>query len=108
MPQLIGLAEAISALREEITGAATAGAAETLKFEVGPIELNLEMVVEKEAKAGAKVKFSIFGWGGDATAEGKVSDSRTIKVKLTLTPSGLGGSTGKTLVGDKEPAADQE
>ena len=97
---LIPLAEAISALRSELAIATAQAKGQALRFDVGPIELELHMVVEREATAEGKLQFKIFGWGADAGGGVTASDQRTQKVKLTLTPVAAGG--GKLQVSDEE------
>jgi hypothetical protein len=83
---LIPLADAIAALREQLNRAREAGEHEALRFEVGPIEVEFKGVVEREGSVGGKVGFKIFGFGSEATAAGKLGDARTQTVKITLTP----------------------
>jgi hypothetical protein len=98
---LIPLSEAIAALRKELTTAAAASQNEALRFTVGPVELELNLVVQREVEADGKLQFKIFGWGAEAGASGKLSDERSQKMKLTLTPVLAGG--GAVKVGDEEP-----
>jgi hypothetical protein len=53
-----------------------------LRFELGPVELELTVGVDKEAKPGAKVRF----WVVELGAEAKLGSSTTQKIKLTLDP----------------------
>ena len=105
---LIPLAEAVAALRSELGTAMKAGKGETLRFQLGPIELELNLVVSREASAEGKLAFKIFGWGADASAGGKLADERTHRVKLTLTPVDEDGNPLKVLVSDRESPADRE
>jgi hypothetical protein len=108
---LIPLAEAIGALRKELSDAMAAGHGEALQFEVGPVELELNLVVQREAAADGKLKFKIFGWGAEAGVSGKLADERSHKVKLVLTPVLDGQAEGVVVkVGDKEsaPGADAD
>jgi hypothetical protein len=82
----IELAELIAQLRAELTAAMAEGAGEHLRFELGPVELELAVQVDKEAKSGGKVRF----WVVDAGAEGKLGSSTTQKIKLTLHPQQAG------------------
>jgi hypothetical protein len=97
--QLIPLAEAISALRAELKKAMVLGAGDDLQFEVGPVELELNLVVEREAKTDGKLQFKIFGWGAEAGASGTLGDQRGHKVKLVLKP--LSKEGGSIKVSDK-------
>jgi hypothetical protein len=78
----IELAELIGQLRSELTEAMTAGDGEDLRFSLGPVELELTVAVDKEAKPGAKVRF----WVVELGAETKLGSSSTQKIKLTLDP----------------------
>lgn len=72
----------IEELRRELTAARTAAADEDLYFEVGPVELEAAVVVERSATAGGKVRF----WVMETGADGRLADSVTHRVKLTLDP----------------------
>ncbi|MCD2193606.1 hypothetical protein LQ327_09455 [Actinomycetospora endophytica] len=78
----IEVAELISQLRSELNTATETGKKEDLRFELGPIELELNVGVDKEAKPGAKVRFWVVELGADA----KLSSTNTQKIKLTLQP----------------------
>jgi hypothetical protein len=83
---LIPLADAIEALRAELVKARRKGEDAELRFEVGPVEVEFQVVYESEATAGGKVGFRIFGLGSEVSAGGKLADARTQSVKVTLTP----------------------
>jgi Trypsin-co-occurring domain 2 len=82
----IELAELIGQLRSELTEAMTAGDGEDLRFSLGPVELELTVAVDREAKPGAKVRF----WVVELGAETKFGSSSTQKIKLTLDPHRAG------------------
>ncbi|GII96171.1 trypco2 family protein [Sinosporangium siamense] len=79
---MIELSEVIRGLRQELEEAIAEGEGKDLRFEVGPVEVEVTVAVTREAKAGAKVKF----WVVEANAEGKLGDVRTQRVMLTLEP----------------------
>lgn len=79
---VIELAKVIEELRGELDAAVLAGAGKALRFDLGPIELEVAVAITREAGAGAKVRF----WVVDGGAEGKVSGSSTQRIKLTLEP----------------------
>lgn len=83
---LIPLADAIAGLRKQLSTAIAEGAGEDLRFTVGPVELELQVVAEREAGGSGKVEFKLFGAGAELGADGKLADSATQTVKLTLTP----------------------
>jgi hypothetical protein len=78
----LALSEVIAQLRAELAEAMRAGENEQLRFELGPVEVELTVGVEKEAKPGAKVKFWVLELGSEARFE-SVSTQR---IKLTLDP----------------------
>jgi len=79
---MIELAEVIRGLRDELERAIAAGDGEALRFEVGPIELEVSVVVEVAAQAGAKVRF----WVVDVGVQGNASQAVTQRIKLVLAP----------------------
>lgn len=95
---MIELGELISELRRELQQAMKAGKGEPLRFELGPVELEATVAVEKGGGAGAKIRFWVIELGGDA----KASQSSTQRIKLALQPRLAGGET--PLVGDEEAA----
>ena len=87
----LGLAEAISQLRRELSVAMEAARDEALQFRLGPVELELQVALATKAGVKGESKWVVVSFGADAGAEHK----RTHTVKLTLTP------TGDILVADK-------
>lgn len=84
----ISLEEAIEDLRTQLQNAAVKGANESIRFIPKTVEVELSIAVNREAKAGAGFKlWSIL----DLSAEGKVGDANTHKVKLVLEPVGKDG-----------------
>lgn len=79
---MIELASVIKDLRDELEQAIVAGADSALRFELGPIELEVSVALERSAGGSAKVRFLVVDLGTD----GKVDATSTQKVKLTLTP----------------------
>jgi len=86
---VIELGEVIGELRRELQQAIDAGEGQPLRFELGPVELEATVVVEKSGGAGAKVRFWVIDLGG----EGRASQSSTQHVKLTLQPRMSSGLT---------------
>src|SRR5690242_19859342 len=83
----IELADLIGDLRTELTKARAKSANEELQFEVGPVELELSVVVSREGGPTAKVKFFVVEVGGGAT----LGEKNTQTLKITLTPQLSGG-----------------
>lgn len=95
----IEIAELIGQLRSELTSAMDSGSGADLRFELGPVELELTVAVSKEAAPGAKVRF----WVVEAGTDLKVGSSTTQKIKLKLDPR-LVGQPGRQpwVSGDEE------
>ena len=83
----IGLSDAIADLRGELTRAFEQGAGEALKFEVGDVELELEV----ELTVGGTVKGETKWWVVSAGAEATSERGSHHRIKLTMTPK-LNGS----------------
>ena len=77
---LIRISDAIENLRSELEHARDEGEGKKLQFDMGLIELELQIVAENESSGGAKINWWIFGGGVDA----KEKNVATHKLKLTL------------------------
>ena len=80
---MIELAELIQQLRQELDRARRASAAEELKFELGPIDLETVVALEREGGAGGRIRF----WVADLGADARAASTKTQRIKLTLRPS---------------------
>ena len=78
----VELAVLIKQLRLELTEAMRAGADEDLRFELGPVEVELSVAMERSGGPNAKVRFWVVEVGGDA----RVSSASTQRIKLILDP----------------------
>jgi hypothetical protein len=78
----VGLADAVRALRAELTTAMTEGRDGTLRFELGPVEMEFLLEVRREGGGEAGVKFWVVSLGG----KGSASRGSTHRVTLSLTP----------------------
>ncbi|GJF35057.1 hypothetical protein KNE206_77570 [Kitasatospora sp. NE20-6] len=78
----IGLADAVTAVRNELMEAAAQGESQALAFDVGPVEMEFEIELRAEARAGGKFR----AWVVSAEAEAGVSRGSTHRVSFTLTP----------------------
>jgi hypothetical protein len=95
---MIELGEVITELRRELQQAMDVGKGQSLRFELGPVELEATVAVEKGGGGGVKVRFWVLELGGDA----KVTQSSTQRIKLALQPRLASG--GKVWVeGDEAP-----
>ena len=82
----VGLADAIKALRGELSAAMVEGKQEELRFRLGPVEMEFTVEVAKEGGGEAGVKFWVVSLGG----KGSVGSGATHRVKLELQPLGSG------------------
>lgn len=80
---MIELASVMRDLREELEQAVVASEGETLRFELGMIELELSVALERTGHAGAKVRF----WVVESGAEATVNATSTQLIKLALRPT---------------------
>jgi hypothetical protein len=78
----LALATVIQDLRQELVEAMIGGENQRLRFEIGPVELDLTVVVGKELKPGAKVRF----WVVEAGADSTLSKQTTQRIHLTMQP----------------------
>lgn len=96
------LGEAIAAIRAGIEQALDDGASSKVKFEVGPVELELAATVHKDAEGSVKV--ALLPWS--ASAKGAVSADHTQRIKLTLQPiepdAAEGGKPRKKQISDTD------
>lgn len=83
---MIELAEVISELRRELQEALTAGADAPLRFELGPVELEATVTVERGTSGSGRVRFWVVELGG----EGSVSHGATQRLKLVFQPTMAG------------------
>jgi len=98
---MIELSEVIGELRRELQQAMHAGEGEPLRFELGPVELEATVAVEKGGSGVAKVRFWVIELGGDA----KASQASTQRIKLALQPRLAGSGESPLIAG---PETDRE
>ncbi|MFE9451849.1 trypco2 family protein [Streptomyces sp. NPDC006739] len=79
---MIELGSVIKDLRSELQAAIEAGKDENLRFELGPIELEASVAVERSDSGAGRVRFWVVDLGG----EHKKGVSNTQRIKLSLTP----------------------
>jgi Trypsin-co-occurring domain 2 len=77
----IGLQEAIAALRAELSDAITASAGEQLKFEVGEMQLEFQVEVERVAEGSGGIRFWVVELGGKASRTSTTSHTVAIPLK---------------------------
>jgi hypothetical protein len=84
--ETLPLRDAIRALRVEIMEAAEDASNQAVRFEMGPIEMEFQVVAKREKGLDAKIGFHIFAAEATLGGSGKGADERTQKVKLVLNP----------------------
>lgn len=93
----VGLAEAIAAVRAELTAAMAAGAGAPIRFTVEPVELDLNVEVHTGAKADGGVRIGVVSIG----ASGERSSTSTHRLTVRLQP--VDPTTGRSpLIADDE------
>lgn len=100
---MIELASVIRDLRDELARAIVVGQGEALRFELGPIELEVAVAVQRSDGAAGKARFWVLELGGDH----KKDTSDTQRIKLTLTPHLAGEMEQKVLI-HGAPERDEE
>jgi hypothetical protein len=78
----VPLASAIEALRGELVAALDAGEGEEVRFALGPVELEFQVELSREAGGEAGVKFWVVALGG----KGSRASATTHTVRLSLSP----------------------
>ncbi|MDP5181590.1 hypothetical protein QOZ88_02985 [Blastococcus sp. BMG 814] len=76
------LADTLTSLRQQLTSAMQQGERESLRFELGAIEIEFGVVVTRDASAEGGVRFGVVSFG----AKGSHSQEVTHRLALTLTP----------------------
>jgi hypothetical protein len=92
----IPLADAIRALRAEIASAQRLAQGEAVRFGLGTVELEFQVVVTRDAGGTGAINFGVVSFG----ATGKVASAETHKVKISLTPLNASGDA-TVYVGDR-------
>jgi hypothetical protein len=80
---MIELASVVRDLRNELNQAIDQAPDDGLRFEVGPIEVELSVGLEQTDGVKGKVRFYVFELGGEMSDK----NVTTQKVKFTLTPN---------------------
>ncbi len=101
--EAVSLTDLIYQLRGDLSRAAWQGEGKDPKFVVGPVELELSVMVDASRGGGAKAAL----WVLDVSAEGKRSAQTIHRIKLTLQPVGLDGRpstiSGTAMAGEEDP-----
>ncbi len=109
--ETVPLRDAIRALRTEIMEAAEEASSQPVRFELGSIEMEFQVVAKKEKAGDAKFSFHILGAEAAIGGSGRGADERTQKVKLVLSPvlEKMDGGRSKVEIGrSQEPRQSQK
>ena len=98
----VGLADAIAALRRELTTAMAAGKGSSLRFGLGPVEMEFLLEVKREGGGESGVRFGVVTIG----AKGGAAKASTHRVKLSLQPQDRKGRPSE--IADTEDIPDEE
>ncbi|MDX3059629.1 hypothetical protein PV394_31600 [Streptomyces sp. NE06-03E] len=82
---MVELSDMIRQLRRELNAAMSDGRDEAVRFELGPVEIEATVTVDREAGADGKVRF----WVVEAGGSGKYAQARTQRITLTLQPKAV-------------------
>ncbi|MFF7753500.1 trypco2 family protein [Streptomyces sp. NPDC007971] len=80
---MIELAAMVRELKEQLNAAMAETGPGPLRFELGSVEIEATVAVDRTGGVDGKVKF----WVVEAGADASLSDSRTHRITLTLHPS---------------------
>ena len=78
----IGLKETLEALRTELSESILASEGKQIRFEVGQIELEFQVAIEKSQGANGKVSFWVVETGGNLSKK----DTIVHKIKIPFKP----------------------
>lgn len=97
---MIQLSDMIRELRHELNAAVADGEGEAVRFELGQVEIEATVAVDRSADTGGKVRFWVMELGGN----GKYASSETQRITLTLQPKVVGqdGVAGTALIAGGE------
>jgi Trypsin-co-occurring domain 2 len=98
MDEQVELADAIAALRVQLSDALRAGRDEDVRFRLGPVELEFALTVRRDVHGEGGIKFWVISLGAGAGT----SHDTVHRVKLTLQPLDV---TGEDLKVRSEQAA---
>lgn len=98
MDNRIDLTDAITSLRRDLERAIAAGSKQDLRFEVGEIQLQLQVEIETSKEVGGGIK----AWIVEATAGAQKSTTVGHTVTIPLTP--IHGDGDRVLTGESVTA----
>ncbi|MEU5532307.1 trypco2 family protein [Streptomyces sp. NPDC020362] len=80
---MIELAAMVRELKEQLNDAMAETGTGPLRFELGSVEIEATVAVDRTGGAGGKVKF----WVVEANGDASLTDSRTHRITITLQPT---------------------
>lgn len=99
---MIELSEVIRELRTQLAAAVEAGAGHPIAFELGDIELEVSLALQKTLDGTGKLRFWVLEFGVDGSRQ----STDTQRVKLTLRPRSR--TTGRSPIISGSPAPGEE
>lgn len=93
-----GLADAVKGIRAELDAAMAEGVGNNVQFEVGPVELEFAVDIQKDAKAD----FGVRVWVLSLAAKGGAGQDSTNRIKVVLNPKNEHGKQLK-ISSDRDP-----
>jgi hypothetical protein len=94
----VELSEAVEAVRDGLITAASRGAGQDLRFELGEIQMEFTVELRRDVRGKGGVK----AWVVDASAEAGRASGRTQKVAFTLKPVNPATGDGWRIANDDE------
>ncbi|KMS71117.1 hypothetical protein ACM01_28805 [Streptomyces viridochromogenes] len=97
---MIQLADMVRELREQLNHVLAEAGSGPLRFELGPVEIEAAVTVDRSGGAGGKVNFWVVEGSGDVSA----SSSRAHRITVTLQPTLVApdGAHRHVLISDSE------
>lgn len=102
----VGLAEAINSIREELVRAQVLGVESSLKFQIEPVELTMNLIVARSGKVGVKVGFGSIGAETGVVVDSSTTHTITIRMAPQHVGEGEGGEPGRVLIAGESQEGD--
>jgi hypothetical protein len=102
---VVGLANAIAALRDELIRAWSSGQERSLRFKPAPVELTLQVVLTSAGKGRAGIRWWLVELGGEVSRESVVT--QTLKLSLDPVMYDEQGQPKEVLIHDVDADADR-
>lgn len=93
-----GLADAVKGIRAELDAAMAEGVGKNVQFEVGPVEMEFAVDIQKDATADFGVRVWVLSLG----AKGGANKGSTNRIKVVLNPKDQHGKQLK-ISSDRDP-----